>query len=123
MRAFIKAKLLLISILLVWLTLLFLTLRGWYQLLVTLFSLVRKNVQPYALNLWIAQDQDVNTLFGGNPDITISSRVGFMAKQGSKTARAMEVVINWLFEKAIGQSDHCRKNIEHDEDHVTDFGH
>jgi hypothetical protein len=43
--------------------------------------------------------------------------VGYMSLNGSKTARHMERVIDWLFYIAIGQENHCRESIEYDEDH------
>lgn len=116
-----KAKLLLVSIFVVWTSLILLTWRGWYQVAMTLVSIIvrNKDFRAYVLRLWISQDQDVNCIFMGNEDITISSRVGYLSELGSKTALCMEIVINTMFYVAAGQENHCRASIERDEKHYT----
>ena len=70
-------------------------------------------------NMLIGQDNGINAFFfNGNPDISISSRVGWMAENGSKTARYMAVVIDFMFYISIGQENHCHVSIERDEDHT-----
>jgi hypothetical protein len=76
-------------------------------------------MRQYRYGLWISQDQLVNAILGGNPDVTVSSKVGYMALQGSATATYMAKVIDWLFYVAVGQSDHCYVSIEKDEKHYT----
>lgn len=49
-----------------------------------------------------------------NPDETISSRVGRNAIRGKQWALVMEWLIDSIFE-LLGQSGHCRANIEWDE--------
>lgn len=110
-----KAKLLLLSVALVWL--LAIIAMAPLQLPVTLLAIPLKRLRGYRYKLWIAQDQLVNAIHNGNPDITVSSMIGYMAEQGSKTAAAMAVVVDWLFYAAIGQVNHCRASIERDEDH------
>lgn len=112
----IKAKLLLISVALVWL--LFIVVMLPVQLPVTLLAWPLPWLRSYRYKIWIAQDQLVNAIHNGNPDITVSSRIGWMAEQGSKTAASMAVVVDWLFYVAIGQKNHCRASIERDEDHT-----
>jgi uncharacterized membrane protein YhaH (DUF805 family) len=113
--SWIKAKLLLLSVALVWLF--FIAVLSPLQLPVTLLAIPFKRLRNYRYKLWIAQDQLVNAIHNGNPDITVSSRIGWMAEQGSKTAAAMAVVVDWLFYIATGQVNHCRAAIERDEDH------
>ena len=110
-----KAKLLLMSVAAVWL--LAIIVMAPLQLPVTLLAIVIKPMRGYRYKIWIAQDQLVNAIHNGNPDITVSSQIGYMAEQGSKTAAAMAVVVDWLFYVAIGQVNHCRASIERDEDH------
>ena len=112
-----KAKVFLLSIVAVWSALLFLTWRGWFQIVITILAWPIKALRRYRYSLWIAQDQDVNTMHNGNPDITVSSKVGYMAEQGSKTATAMAKVIDFLFYISIGQKNHCAVSIERDEVH------
>ena len=113
--AWIKAKLLLLSVALTWL--LAIVVMSPLQLPVTLLAIPFHRLRRYRYKLWISQDQLINAIHNGNPDITVSSRIGWMAKNGSRTAAAMAVVVDWLFYVAIGQVNHCRASIEWDEDH------
>jgi len=65
-------------------------------------------MKQYIYNLLVAIDQFVNTLAGGDPDETISSRVG-------KYARAGEYI--WLadFIDGLFWKGHCASAIEADE--------
>lgn len=112
-----KAALVLLAIAVVWLGLIFFTWRGWVQLLVTIACWVTKNpdLEAYNYGLWIAQDQDVNAIFLGNPDETISSRIGVAALLGSTTAIYMSYVVDFMFYVSVGQTDHCVASIEMDE--------
>lgn len=112
---FIKAKLLLLSVALVWAFILLVM--SWLILPITLLAIPVKQLRKYRYGLWISTDQMVNAIHGGNPDITVSSKVGYMAEQGSKTAQAMAVVIDLLFKVAVGQDNHCNASIERDEEH------
>ena len=70
----------------------------------------------YSWNLLIAIDQLINTVFGGDPDETISSRMGKWARAGKhkkgdrKITYAIANFVVELFEK-----DHFAKSIEEDE--------
>jgi len=66
-----------------------------------------KRVRRYVWNLLISVDQLVNTLFGGDPDETISSRLG---KQTDHCR-----LCRW-FCRILGKldPDHCLKSIEPD---------
>lgn len=115
-KSYLKAKALLLSVALWWLFLI--TLMSPIQVPLTLLRKPRSTVLGrYTYGIWMAQDQYVNAIHAGNPDITISSRVGYMSLQGSKTARGMEIVIDKLFYLAVKQENHCRVSIEKDEKH------
>ena len=115
-KAFFKSKLLLISIASTWLLLI--ALMSPLQLPLTLLRKKRgTTLGDYVYGLWIAQDQLVNALHAGNPDVTVSSKVGYMSLQGSSTARCMEITIDYLFYVATGQENHCFVSIEHNEQH------
>lgn len=92
-----------------------------FQIPLTLAAALFKNerLRKYRYNFWIWQDQGVNTLLGGNPDITVSSQVGYMAHiENNKTAKGMARFIDFGFKTFTGQLDHCRASIEKDEDHT-----
>lgn len=117
-----KAKLLLLSVALIWA---FFIYSVWeIQLVITLLGIIPSKVlRGLRYGFWIVQDQMVNVVVSafmlrvGNPDVTVSSKVGYMAEQGSKTAKAMAVVIDLLFKLAVGQENHCAVSIERDEEH------
>lgn len=86
-------------------------------LAVTVFALIgiktmfkpHTGVSRYALNVLIAIDQLVNAILFGDPDETLSSRIGKNAEKGHKFSIFMSKVLDW-FEK-----DHCKKSMEYDE--------
>jgi hypothetical protein len=61
----------------------------------------------YIKNILIAIDQLANAILGGDPDETISSRLG-----KNYDGSWMERLVNKIFNK---QKDHCSESIEHDE--------
>jgi hypothetical protein len=65
-------------------------------------------LKRYFWNIAIAFDQFVNTLFAGDPDETISSRLGKIRK-GSKFA---DKVCQFLH---LVEKEHCEISIEKDE--------
>lgn len=66
----------------------------------------------YWKNLGIAVDQFWNAVFGGDPDETISSRLGKAAQTGSFRAK----VACWLIGRVFFQdTSHCKDSIEEDE--------
>ncbi len=69
----------------------------------------------YFRRILIAIDQLFNTVFGGHPDETISSRLGKKARRGSLWAR----VACWLIGKVFFHNTrHCSEAIEGDEGEV-----
>jgi hypothetical protein len=65
-------------------------------------------VARYLWNFLIALDQFANTILGGSPDETISSRLG----KRVDTSRFACVICKVL---DLFQKDHCKKSIELDE--------
>ena len=69
----------------------------------------------YLLNVLIALDQLLNTLFLGDPDETISSRCGKSIRKMSNRPRKWTIAY-WLNKFLdLFEKDHCLKNIEDDE--------
>lgn len=66
-------------------------------------------MKKYIWNLLISIDQFFNAVFGGDPDETISSRMGKRARKGDKLGIMVCRVLNF-FDKG-----HCEKSIESDE--------
>ncbi len=68
---------------------------------------------PYGFNILVAIDQLGNAIADGNPDNTISARVGFFASDDHKSKlrpywKALEWTINFTFEPVQGPG-HCRR--------------
>lgn len=72
-------------------------------------------IHRYLLHVAVAIDQLVNAILAGNPDETISSRVGRGAKAGARWALIAEGIIDWIFEQLGQPPGHCRRKIEWDE--------
>lgn len=75
----------------------------------------------YIKNLLIAIDQLGNSICGGNPDCTISARVGYRAMRNKDFTRyfwqGLEKVINITFWPVDGY-DHCRKSFFADPENI-----
>lgn len=67
-------------------------------------------MKKYLINILISIDQLANTLLGGHPDETISSRAGKYARRGSGWFPCQLCKLLNLFQK-----DHCIRSIEEDE--------
>jgi len=122
-----KAKFFLLLISLLWLRLI---LAQPEIIFFTFLSLFKKGekYKKYVWGLWIADDQAVNARLGGNPDVTVSSKVGVLSNKFGKhpnrpsmTARAMEKFIDTGFKAISGQENHCDESYEPDEEHYSYF--
>lgn len=70
----------------------------------------------YFLNVALGVDQLGNTLWGGSPDETISSRLGRLKMANGGTipmTRPWARALSWCLDKI--DKDHCRRSIEADE--------
>ncbi len=65
-------------------------------------------IYKYLRNIFIAGDQFLNAVCFGDPDETISSRLG-RNYDGSRP----EKFVNWMF--SWRQKDHCSESVERDE--------
>ena len=66
-------------------------------------------MKRYLKNILISISQLFNTILGGDPDETMSSRIGKRARKGCKVGIFLSCFLN-IFEK-----DHAKKAIEEDE--------
>jgi hypothetical protein len=67
-------------------------------------------VKCYLVRQLIALDQAVNTLLDGEPDETLSSRLGRAEQKGSRFATEACEVLD------VVEKDHCATSIEFDKD-------
>lgn len=70
------------------------------------------NMKRYIWNLLIAIDQLANTLLGGFPDETISSRMGKQIARKEDKCFLCKYICRFL---DIFDKNHCAKSIEKDE--------
>jgi len=71
---------------------------------------MKESLQKYFWNLLISIDQWFNTLFAGNPDETISSRMGKQVRDGKC------IGCYWICRLIhFIDPNHCTKSIEDDE--------
>ena len=110
----IYAALALVAVALIWLAETLMSPLGWWRIVVTVVSQFFRPARAYCLDLWVSSDQHVNALFVGNPDQTISGRVGYLAMQGSTGYKFAEKVINTLFYITTREENHCANCIEWD---------
>jgi hypothetical protein len=63
-------------------------------------------------SLLLSQDHITNAILGGHYLTTISSLLGHLRLQGSKTGTAVANVVDWGFYVTIGQENHCTVSME-----------
>jgi hypothetical protein len=69
-------------------------------------------MKRYLRRIAVSIDQLGNTIAGGHPDETISSRVGRSALRGDPTGLFLEKIINRLAVWLGDEPNHCRRMIE-----------
>ncbi|UJX40889.1 hypothetical protein K9F62_19740 [Desulfovibrio sp. JY] len=67
-------------------------------------------MKQYIWNVLLGLDQFLSVLTGGDPDETVSSRVGKASAAGSRIGRMLEICLDAVF-----GAGHCRRSIEADE--------
>lgn len=67
-------------------------------------------IKKYFRNLFVALDQLVNAIAFGDPDETISSRLG----KNYRDSRLRKLV-DWMFKSQNKEGGHCVGSIEYDE--------
>lgn len=68
-----------------------------------------EKLKTYFWSVMITIDQFFNTLLGGDPDETISSRMG---KKSRESCPVCYRICKWL---NVFEADHCAKSVERDE--------
>lgn len=66
-------------------------------------------MKKFLMNILISLDQFGNTITGGDPDETISSRAGKAHEKGKTWGKLMCKFLAWF------DRGHCKKSIEEDE--------
>lgn len=97
--------------------------QSYYSELVTTKQLVKKS--SWIMNILVAIDQLGNAITGGNPDSTISARIGYFMSicTGSlkKYWRFLEAVVDFTFQPIDGKK-HCKQAYESDKEEYFNKG-
>lgn len=74
-------------------------------------------IKKYAYNLFLSYDQFINSVLFGDPDESLSGRLGRAMLSGRPKfwVRPMAVVNNFLWLKFTGEVDHCLNSVEPEE--------
>ena len=85
--------------------------------IVAVFSafLGRGKFKQWGINVWEGVDNMVSSEVGGDPDESISSRLGKARKRGSSGWGFIANKLDLVAEELMNDKDHCAKSIEHDE--------
>lgn len=83
-------------------------------LVILVFGFGGPRVRRYSINVWEGLDNFLSTVTGGDPDESVSSRLGKARERGSgwtPVAFAVDLVARVFF----NDLDHCKRSIERDE--------
>lgn len=76
-------------------------------------------IKQYLFNVLVAADQLVNTICGGYPDETVSSRVYRASECEHKCAKVVQWILNGIF--LPFETEHCRKAYESELNRAQNF--
>jgi len=80
------------------------------------FALFAKgNLKHYGLNVWEGFDNSASADTGGDPDDTISSRLGKARVKGSLVLSVIADKVDLVALEIFSDVNHCARSIEHDE--------
>lgn len=78
--------------------------------------IILKVIRQFAFNLLYVLDTVLNTLIGGDPRETVSSRLGKGQVAGKPVHTELAKVVNFFFDLVFNEQHHCRKSIVSYED-------
>ena len=71
--------------------------------------------KQYGINVWEGIDNAVSSRLGGDPDESISSRLGKARSKGSKGWSFIADRVDLVFDELFNFPNHCDRTTEHDE--------
>lgn len=77
-------------------------------------------IKRYIFNIFIGVDQLFNAIFGGDPEETISSRLGRYSST-NKAAYYIAKVIDYVALKIFKEANHCKVSLEPPDHHRNDI--
>jgi hypothetical protein len=72
-------------------------------------------LKQYGINVWEGFDNSASADTGGDPDDTISSRLGKARAKGSLVLSVIANKVDLVAKELFGDLNHCEKSIERDE--------
>lgn len=80
------------------------------------FALIGKGkLKQYGINVWEGFDNSASADTGGDPDESISSRLGKGRKNNSALLTVIANKVDLVAEELFSELEHCDKSIERDE--------
>jgi len=77
--------------------------------------LANGKLQQYGLNVWEGFDNSASADLGGDPNETISSRLGKARANNSKVLTFIANKVDLVARELFSDVNHCHKSIEHNE--------
>lgn len=71
--------------------------------------------KQYGISVWEGHDNAKSAELGGDPDESVSSRLGKGRERGSKNITFIADRVDLVALELFGDVDHCRRSIERDE--------
>lgn len=80
------------------------------------FALIGKGrLKQYGINVWEGFDNSASADLGGDPDESVSSRLGKGRNNKSAVITFIANKVDLIAYELFGDLNHCNKSIEHDE--------
>jgi hypothetical protein len=70
--------------------------------------------KQYGINVWEGLDNSISSELGGDPDESLSSRLGKARNRGSRWG-VVTAKVDLVFGELFGDENHCQRTIEKDE--------
>jgi hypothetical protein len=87
-------------------------------LMLVAYCLDRIMKLKWLYSILLAQDHYTHTIMGGHFLTTISAMLGHLKTVGSQSGTLVAEVVDWGFERATGQIDHCTSSMEAEDDFI-----
>lgn len=71
--------------------------------------------RQYGISVWEGHDNAKSAELGGDPDESVSSRLGKGRERGSRNITFIANKVDLVAEELFGDLDHCKTSIERDE--------
>ena len=80
-------------------------------------------MRQYVYNVFLAMSQFLNSLLLGDPDESISGRLGraYLSGRPKWWVTPWMTFVDWMFVMLFGEIQHCIKSVEYGEEHAKEL--